>query len=135
MNGITIVSRRGFLEGVVSAGALILGAPLLKAGEADNASFHPSMYLGIQPDGTVIIVCHRSEMGTGIRSVLPVVAADELDADWKRVKVEQGIGDQKYGSQETDGPSSIPRFYIPFPQAGATPRGTLPRPPPAQLRF
>src|SRR5260221_9844344 len=125
MNDITIVSRRGFLEGVISAGALILGAPLLKAGEADNASFHPSVYLGIQPDGTVIIVCHRSEMGTGIRSVLPTVAADELDADWKRVKVEQGIGDVKYGSQDTDGSCSIRDFYISFPEAGAPARGIV----------
>src|SRR5258708_34729469 len=103
MPQVHIVRRRGFLESVVSAGALILGVPLLKAGEADNATFHPSIYLGIQPDGTVIIVCHRSEMGTGIRSVLPVVAADELDADWKRVKVEQAIGDPKYGSQGAGG--------------------------------
>jgi len=125
MNGIHIVSRRGFLEGVVSAGALILGAPLLQAGEADNAAFHPSVYLGIQPDGTVIIVSHRSEMGTGIRSVLPMVAADELDADWKRVKVEQAIGDIKYGSQNTDGSCSIRDFYIAFRQAGATARVML----------
>src|SRR5437588_12817189 len=99
MNGITIVSRRGFLEGVVSAGALILGAPLLKAGEADNASFHPSVYLGIQPDGTVIIVCHRSEMGTGMRSVLPVVAAAELEAEWQLVKVQQAMAVAKSGSE------------------------------------
>ncbi|HEY6393089.1 MAG TPA: molybdopterin cofactor-binding domain-containing protein, partial [Bryobacteraceae bacterium] len=125
MNGIHIVSRRGFLESVVSAGALVLGAPLLKAGEADDAAFHPSVYLGIQPDGTVIIVTHRSEMGTGIRSVLPMVAADELDADWKRVKVEQAIGDQKYGSQNTDGSCSIRDFYIAFRQAGATARAML----------
>jgi isoquinoline 1-oxidoreductase subunit beta len=127
MNAIHIVSRRGFLESVVSAGALILGAPLLKAGDADNAAFHPSVYLGIQPDGTVIIVTHRSEMGTGIRSVLPMVAADELDADWKRVKVEQAIGDQKYGSQNTDGSCSIRDFYVAFRQAGATARVMLQR--------
>jgi len=126
MNGICVVSRRGFLEKVVSAGALILSAPMLmEAGEADDAAFHPSIYLGIQPDGTVIIVCHRSEMGTGIRSVLPIVAADELDADWKRVKVEQAIGDIKYGSQDTDGSCSIRDFYIAFREAGATARVML----------
>jgi isoquinoline 1-oxidoreductase beta subunit len=63
----------------------------------------PSVYLGIEEDGTVILVTHRSEMGTGIRSVLPAIMAEELDADWSRVKVEQALGDRKYGSQNTDG--------------------------------
>jgi isoquinoline 1-oxidoreductase beta subunit len=130
-NTIHLVSRRGFLEKFIGAGALVLAAPLIPenvlAGEADDAAFHPSVYLGIQPDGTVIIVTHRSEMGTGIRSVLPTVAADELDADWKRVKVEQGIGDQKYGSQNTDGSCSIRDFYVAFQQAGATARLMLER--------
>jgi isoquinoline 1-oxidoreductase subunit beta len=126
---IHIVSRRGFLERCVSAGALLLAVPLLpqmlEAGEADQAAFHPSVYLGIEPDGTVVIVTHRSEMGTGIRTVLPTVAADELDADWKRVKIEQAIGDQKYGSQNTDGSCSIRDFYVAFRQAGATARTML----------
>ena len=80
------------------------------AATVDGAAFHPSVYLGIEPDGTVIIVAHRSEMGTGIRTALPMVAADELDADWKRVKIEQAIGDQKYGTQNTDGSCSIRDF-------------------------
>ena len=126
MNTVQLVSRRGFLERVVSAGALVLGAPVLsRAAETDGTPFHPSVYLGIEPDGTVIIVTHRSEMGTGIRSVLPTVAADELDADWKRVKVQQAIGDEKYGSQNTDGSCSIRDFYTAFRQAGATARTML----------
>jgi isoquinoline 1-oxidoreductase beta subunit len=129
MTSIEIVSRRGFLEGLFSAGALIVGASalpkLLDASEADGAAFHPSVYLGIQPDGAVIIVCHRSEMGTGIATALPMVAADELEADWKRVKIEQAIGDRKYGSQDTDGSNSIVGFYGAFRQAGATARAML----------
>ena len=58
-----------------------------------RAPLNPSVYLGIEPDGTVFIVTHRSEMGTGIRTSLPLVAADELDADWSRVRIEQGLGD------------------------------------------
>ena len=100
MNDIRVVSRRGFLGSVFSAGALVLGTRVIPL-EAAGTSWNPSVYLGIDPDGTVIIVAHRSEMGTGIRSVLPMVVADELDADWKRVKVEQAIGDPKYGSQNT----------------------------------
>ena len=129
MNTVSIVSRRGFLESVISAGALILGAPLvpkiLTASDADKAAFHPSVYVGIQPDGQVIIVVHRSEMGTGIRTTLPMVLADELEADWKRVRIEQAIGDRKYGSQNTDGSVSIVAFYQPFRQAGATARMML----------
>ena len=63
---------------------------LAAATEAGQAAWHPSVYLGLEPDGTVIIVAHRSEMGTGIRTALPMVVADELDADWKRVKDRAG---------------------------------------------
>ena len=129
MNAIQLVSRRGFLERFVSAGALIIGAPVLNqvlgAAEVDNTPFHPSVYLGIEPSGIVVIIAHRSEMGTGIRSVLPMIAADELDADWKRVKVEQAIGDAKYGDQNTDGSCSITNFYTAFQEAGATARTML----------
>jgi isoquinoline 1-oxidoreductase beta subunit len=129
MNTIQIVSRRGFLERFVSAGAFIIGAPalqqVLSGAEVDNAPFHPSVYLGIEPNGTVVIIAHRSEMGTGIRSVLPMIAADELDADWKRVKVEQAIGDARYGDQNTDGSCSITNFHTAFSEAGATARTML----------
>jgi len=128
MSAISIVSRRGFLESVMSAGALILAVPLvrtLKASDADKAAFHPGVYVGIEPDGQVIIVVHRSEMGTGIRTTLPMVLADELEADWKRVRIEQAIGDRKYGSQNTDGSNSIVGFFEPFRQGGATARMML----------
>lgn len=127
---VTNVSRRGFLEGVFSAGAFILAARILPedakaADTVDESVFHPSVYLGIEPDGRVIIVAHRSEMGTGIRTALPMVAADELDADWKRVKIQQAIGDKKYGNQNTDGSNSIRSFYQPLREAGATARMML----------
>jgi isoquinoline 1-oxidoreductase subunit beta len=125
----TRLSRRGFLHGLFATGALVLAVqpPALLAGEADNATWHPSVYLGINPDGTVIIVTHRSEMGTGIRTALPSVLADELDADWSRVRIEQGIGDKKYGDQNTDGSCSIRLFYQPFREAGASARLMLER--------
>lgn len=136
MNTIKNVSRRDFLGGILSAGAFVVaarvipqeawaqGGPAFKT-RADNAALHPSVYLGIEPDGAVYIVTHRSEMGTGIRTSLPLVAADELDADWKRVKIEQGIGDTRYGDQNTDGSRSIRDFYDAFRQAGAAARTML----------
>jgi len=137
MSTIENVSRRQFIGGVFSTGALVLAAQVLPksawaqaAGaavrtNADTAMLHPSVYLGIQPDGTVFIVTHRSEMGTGIRTSLPLVAADELDADWSRVRIEQGIGDARYGDQNTDGSRSIRDFYVAFRQAGASARAML----------
>ncbi|HSH16746.1 MAG TPA: molybdopterin cofactor-binding domain-containing protein, partial [Verrucomicrobiae bacterium] len=130
MNQITVVNRRTFLGGLVSAGALVLGARLLPAkliaaSDAESAAWSPGIFLGIEPDGTTIIIAHRSEMGTGIRTALPAVVADELDADWARVRIEQAIGDAKYGSQNTDGSQSIRDFYDIMRAAGASARQML----------
>ena len=132
MNSITNVSRRGFLQGALSAGALVLSVRLVPealwaadappGSRADQAVLHPSVYLGIDTDGTVYVIAHRSEMGTTSRTSLPLVLAEELDADWSRVKVQQAIGDARYGSQDTDGSHSIREFYDPMREAGGTAR-------------
>ena len=141
MSQIEVLTRRTFLGNLFSAGAFVLAARLLpeeavgasspsgadSTGKAATAAWSPSVYLGIDTDGTVVIVTHRSEMGTGIRSVLPRVLADELEADWKRVKVEQALGDAKYGNQNTDGSCSIRDFYDAMRQAGASARVMLER--------
>ena len=120
------VDRRGFLRNVFSAGAVIIGARFAPADYATTA-WQPSVFLGLNPDGSVIIVAHRSEMGTGARSALPMLLADELDADWKRVRVEQAVGHEKYGSQNTDGSCSVRDFYDTIRDAGATARLMLER--------
>ena len=136
MTGIENASRRRFLKGVFGAGALVLAArfvpPLLMhrhatdgQTDADHAAFHPNVFVGIQQDGTVYIVAHRSEMGTVIRTSLPLVVADELDADWKRVKIDQAIGDKRYGDQNTDGSQSVRRYYDTMRQCGAAARWML----------
>ncbi len=131
MSSVMPINRRGFLKTTFSAGALILCARV-PSGEALPAlaaakDWHPTVYLGIERTGRVIIIAHRSEMGTGIRTSLPMVAADELDADWKMVSVEQAIGDPKYGDQNTDGSCSIRDFYDTLREAGATTRLMLER--------
>ena len=101
------VSRRGFLAGVSAFGGLVLavGFPAaLRAadppkygrdGMDDGWVDDPLVFVAIGEDGTVTIVCHRSEMGQGVRTGMPMIVADELEADWKRVRVAQAPGDQK----------------------------------------
>ncbi|MGH9676506.1 MAG: molybdopterin cofactor-binding domain-containing protein, partial [Candidatus Acidiferrum sp.] len=139
MIGIENVSRRGFLKGVVSAGAFVLSirmmpVELFAAGGVvdpmspmEKAPLHPGVYLAIDTDGTAYIIAHRSEMGNGVRTSLPRIVADELDADWARVKVVQAIGDEKYGDQDTDGSHSVVSFFEPLREAGATARLMLVR--------
>ena len=68
-------------------------------------------------DGTVTIICHRSEMGQGVRTGIPLIVADELEADWSRVKVAQAPGDEaKFGNQDTDGSRSTRHFMKPMRQ-------------------
>src|SRR6202040_3984245 len=118
-----------------AAGALVLGVRFyskLSPGDrlphnpnADPAKLNRSVYLGIARDGTVWIVASRSEMGTTSRTTLPLVVADELDADWKRVKIEQALGDKRYGDQNTDGSHSVRSYYDAMRIAGASARFML----------
>ncbi len=110
------VSRRGFL-GTTGAFALAAyagpalafdtyatGGSDMPSGLVDN----PLIFVSIDADGTVTLVAHRSEMGTGSRTSLPMVMADEMEADWSRVKIVQAPGDEpKYGNQDTDGSRSL----------------------------
>lgn len=137
MTVIENVSRRGFLQGMVSAGAFVLCVRILPeplcavvtspVGSIDGSAFHPSIFVGIQMSGAVYIVAHRSEMGNGVRTSLPRILADELDADWNQVTVIQGDGDEKYGSQDTDGSHSVREFFDTLREAGATARLMLVR--------
>ena len=125
------LTRRGFLHGALASGVFILSVrfvpePLWAAqGEAVAPPFDPTIWMSIASDGTVTIVAHRSEMGCGSRTALPLVVADELDADWSKVKIEQAIGDPKYGEQDTDGSHSVRSNFDLMRQVGATGRAML----------
>ena len=93
--------------------------------DSDAEVLQASLWVAIDPNGQVHIWTHRSEMGTGIRTSLPMIVADELGADWEKVTIEQAIGDARYGSQNTDGSRSIRRFYEPMRRAGAAARSLL----------
>lgn len=130
-------NRRGFLKGMLGAGTFVLSAGLMPeqlfGGTSSSldgmreAPFQPNVYLAIDTDGSVIIVAHRSEMGSGSRTALPRIVADELDADWARVKIVQATGDEKYGDQDTDGSHSVRSFFDILRESGATARLMLVR--------
>jgi isoquinoline 1-oxidoreductase beta subunit len=101
-----------------------LEAAELAAGIAADP-WSPHVYVRVAEDGIVTIVCHRSEMGQGIRTTMPMIIADEMEADWARCRVEQAVGDPKYGSQNTDGSTSIRDFLEKYREAGATTRTLL----------
>ena len=126
------VGRRAFLKtGVIGSTGLILSTQiacntLFGDQERPKATFSPNVYLTINEKGDITIIAHRSEMGIGIRTSLPAVVADELEADWSRVKIQQAVGDEEtYGDQNTDGSFSVRMFYMPMRRAGAVARMML----------
>ena len=132
------VSRRGFLRGVSALGGLVLAVGYPRPARADDPPKYgadgmpngwvddPLAFVAIADDGTVSIVCHRSEMGQGVRTGMPMIVADELEADWKRVRVVQAPGDEKrYGNQDTDGSRSTRHFFDPMRRCGAAARAML----------
>jgi isoquinoline 1-oxidoreductase subunit beta len=130
------VSRRSFLGGV-AAGSLVLAVGLPGGAGAQEKKFgadgmpqgwrdDPRIFVAIAPDGIVTVTCHRQEMGQGVRTSVAMVVADELDADWSKVRVAQAPGDEaRYGNQDTDGSRSLRHFFMPLRRAGAAARTML----------
>ncbi len=128
------VSRRSFLTGV-AAGSLILsvGLPVHAedpkyAGEGmpHGVREDPKIFIAVAADGTVTVVCHRSEMGQGVRTSIPMVVADEMEADWAQVKVAQAQGDEPtFGNQDTDGSRSMRHHFMTLRRMGAAARQML----------
>jgi isoquinoline 1-oxidoreductase beta subunit len=124
------VSRRSFLQVALAGGAFVLSArfipePLWAEGEVAPGPFEPSLWMSIAPDGIVTVVAHRSEMGCGSRTALPLVVCDELDANWSKIRIDQATGDPKYGDQDTDGSHSVRSSFDLMRQVGATGRAML----------
>lgn len=141
MTHIAQLSRRGFLQGALGALTLTVtarglitaawaaespaqkyGADSMPGGTVDD----PLAFVSIAADGTVTIVAHRAEMGTGVRTSLPMVVADEMEARWDRVKVMQAQADEaRYGNQNVDGSRSVRHFLMPMRRVGAAARQML----------
>jgi len=132
------LSRRGFLKGASATGVLVLAASWgLPEAFAEEKKFgaegmphgavdDPKVYVSIAADGSVTVICNRSEMGQGVRTSLSMVVADELDADWALVKVRQAPADEaRFGNQDTDGSRSMRHWYEPMRRCGAAARTML----------
>ena len=125
------MKRRDFVKifGLASGG-LILGCSTSGSESIintlkDGISFVPNLFVQLQKDGKVTIVVTRSEMGQGIRTSMASAIADELEADWSYVSVEQATGDAKFGNQNTDGSRSIRTLLNPMRTMGAMARSIL----------
>src|SRR5271165_5123490 len=120
------LSRREFFAAGVAAGAgLVIGFYLPHGGSSRAESFSPNAYLRITPDNKVTIAVARSEMGQGVRTALPMILAEELEADWKQIEIEQAGASTLFGDQGTGGSASIRSTWDPMRRAGAAAREML----------
>jgi isoquinoline 1-oxidoreductase beta subunit len=120
------LSRREFVAAGIAAGAgLVVGFYLPHAGRSTKEVFSPNAYLRITPDNKITIVVARSEMGQGVRTALPMILAEELEADWKQIEIEQAGASTLYGDQTTGGSASVKTTWDPMRKAGAAAREML----------
>lgn len=133
MNTTLRVDRRGFLRvSALAGGGMLLstwfdfGDSAAAAESVGLADFTPNAYIRIAPDGIVTIIAKNPELGQGVKTMLPMIIADELDVDWKNVRIEQGDFDPtKYQAQAAGGSNATPTSWTPMRQVGAAARAML----------
>src|SRR3984957_1064525 len=127
-------TRRDFLKTGAMAGASLGIGVHLPAGVRQQAAasskdagghFEPNAFIEIQSNGDIYLTVARSEMGQGVRTSMAMILAEELDADWARVKIKQADFDAKYGDMTTGGSASVRSSWDPLRKAGATARDML----------
>lgn len=121
----TPLSRRDFVTAGAAAGAGLVIGFYLPHGAKTETEFSPNAYLRITPDNKITVVVARSEMGQGVWTALPQILAEELDADWKQISIEQAGASTLFGDQSTGGSDSIHSSWNPLRKAGATAREML----------
>jgi isoquinoline 1-oxidoreductase beta subunit len=132
------LNRREFLVRLQAVGGLLLiadGGSIVNAAEVpkygadgmpNGTIDSPLVFVKIGGDGIVTILVHRSEMGQGVRTGMPLIVADELEADWAQVRVQQAPADEvRFGNQDTDGSRSTRHFFDPMRRCGAAARMML----------
>ena len=125
------IDRRGFLQSVALAGGgFMLGWRPAAQGAAPNTPFSPNPWVRLEPTGVLTILVDKSEMGQGVMTALPMLLAEELDADWSSIRIEFApVGPQFahpwFHTQATGGSSSVRAMWLPLRQAGAGMRWLL----------
>jgi isoquinoline 1-oxidoreductase beta subunit len=126
------LTRRDVLVGGLTAAAgLAIGVSLPGWGKKlraawSGAAFSPSVWLEIAPDGQVTVTVAAAEMGQGVMTSLPMILADELDADWAKVAIRQApVDEEVYGNPTTGGSDSVASSWDSLRRAGAAAREML----------
>jgi isoquinoline 1-oxidoreductase beta subunit len=125
-----VVNRRSFLRVTsLAGGGVLLGLyikPEASAQFGPGPAQVPNNFIKIDPDGTVTIMAKDPEVGQGVKTMLPMLIAEELDADWKKVKIEQtDFDDTKYAAQFAGGSLATPFNWDPMRRVGAAGRQLL----------
>ena len=137
---ITPVSRRDFLRvGAIAGGGLLLASYLDVLAPSDAAAatttggagataadFAPNAFVRIASDGIVTITAKNPEIGQGVKTMLPMLIAEELDVDWRDVRIEQApLDTTKYQAQFAGGSTATPTNWLPMRRVGAAARAVL----------
>ncbi len=124
------LERRAFLKvTALAGGGILLSADFGMADAPRDAwAFMPNPFIRIGADGSVTIIAKNPECGQGIKNMLPMLIADELDVDWKQITVEQADADEaRYGAQVAGGSTATPQNWEPARRVGAAGRELMVR--------
>ena len=130
----TQVNRRQFLHvSALAGGGVLLATSFEPLGRLDAlaattqaADFAPNAYIRLTPDGIVTIIAKNPEIGQGVKTMLPMLIADELDVEWAQVRIEQGdLDTTKYQGQNAGGSTATPNNWLPMRRVGAAGRAML----------
>ena len=128
----TSFSRRQFVQvSALAGGGLLIAATIepanrLEAFAPQSNGFEPNAYIRLTPDGFVTIIAKNPEIGQGVKTMLPMLIAEELDVDWDKVRVEQGdLDTTKFQGQSAGGSNATPSNWLPMRRVGAAARAVI----------